>query len=158
LGSSSPGTTSGDSLRDPDDAPPPECVIVGETRIISDSSSNSIVIIGPPESRDKAAHILKILDRKPLQIYLSTIIGELRLENGMDYGFNYVLKFNQLSSGGSGLAGILGGGNIANGSDILPDPTKLISNTLLPALSGLTLYGTIADSARSPLHPGNLDG
>jgi type II secretory pathway component GspD/PulD (secretin) len=32
------------------------------------------------------------------------------------------------------------------GTDLLPDPSSLIANNVFPALSGLTLYGTIAES------------
>ena len=149
----------GDTLGNPSESPAPQCIIVGKTRIIADSAANSIIIIGPPESRDKANHILDILDHKPQQIYLSTLIGEMRMENGVDYGLNYVLKFNQLNGGGSGLGGILRGG--ALGTDVLPDPsqalgavanqsvnaaTSAVTNGVLPALSGLTIFGSIADS------------
>jgi len=152
-------TGGGNSLNNPQDSPAPQCIIVGKTRIIADSSSNAIIIIGPPESRDKADHILNLLDHKPLQIYLSTLIGELRMDNGMDYGFNYVLKFNQLQGGGSGIGGLMRGG--ALGTDLLPDPsqalssaatqattaaTTAITNGVLPSLSGLTIFGSIADS------------
>lgn len=152
-------TDSGDSLNNPAESPAPQCIIVGKTRIIADSAANSIIIIGPPESRDKASHLLEMLDHKPLQIYLSTLVGELRMESGVDYGLNYVLKFNQLNGGGSGLGGLLRGG--ALGTDVLPDPSQALGNVtqqavtsgvtsltqgVLPALSGLTIFGSIADS------------
>ncbi|MEO8204731.1 MAG: secretin N-terminal domain-containing protein [Chthoniobacterales bacterium] len=170
------GDVEKDRLNNPDEALPPECIIVGKTRLIADSAANTVIVIGPPESRSKAERILDILDRKPLQIYLATLIGELRLDNGMDYGFNYVVKFNQLN--GSGIGGKLRGGPL--GTDVLPGPAQVLSGTLpvvanaagvvtaipglssavpsvantimpaataaLPALSGLTLFGSIADS------------
>lgn len=131
----------GDSLRDPNQSTAPECVIVGKTRIIADSAANSIIVIGPPESRTKASKILDILDRKPLQIYLSTLIGELRVDNGMQYGVNYLIKFDQLKGGA-----LLRSNPLATGTDILPDISKLVSGAITPALSGLTLYGAIADT------------
>lgn len=144
--SSSSGGDSGssggsDSLRDPNQSTAPECLIVGKTRLIADSAANSIIVIGPPESRNKASKILDILDRKPLQIYLSTLIGELRLDNGMEYGFNYLIKFDQFKGGA-----LLRSNPLATGTDVLPDISKLASGAILPALSGLTIYGAISDS------------
>src|SRR5262249_53463903 len=56
-GGSSGMANTKDRLRDPDEALPPECLIVGKTRLIADSAANTIVVIGPPESRNKASSI-----------------------------------------------------------------------------------------------------
>jgi type II secretion system protein D len=138
------GSSSGaPSLQAPTKAPPPSAVSVGKIRIIADSASNKIIVFGPPEAKNKAAKVLDMLDQRPKQVYLATIIGQLTLTDGLEVGFDYLLKFTNFNPGGpaSGLGGLL-----RSRTDVLPDPTSLVTNTAVPLLSGLTLYGTIAET------------
>lgn len=138
------GSSSGaPSLQAPTKAPPPSAVSVGKIRIIADSASNKIIVFGPPEAKNKAAKVLDMLDQRPKQVYLATIIGQLTLTDGLEVGFDYLLKFTNFNPGGpaSGLGGLL-----RSRTDVLPDPTTLVTNTAVPLLSGLTLYGTIAET------------
>jgi len=145
-GSSSSSSTTQDKLRDPEDNTAPLSRIVGKTRLIADVASNSIVVIGPPESREKVRSLLDILDRKPMQVYLSTVVGQLRLGDGINYGVDYLVKYTPFSTGSSsGIAGTLL--NSTQGAQsVIPNPTSLVANDAFSALSGLTLYGVIADS------------
>jgi general secretion pathway protein D len=115
---------------------------VGKARIIADRSSNKIIVMGPPEIREKAAQIIDMLDQRPKQIYLATVIGQMTLRDEMDFGIDYLVRFQELSPdlGGAGLLR----NNL--GLDVLPDPSTLIANNVFPALGGLTVYGTIAES------------
>lgn len=141
------GTGSGaggaaDLLSDPREDTSPLAVSVGKARIIADRSSNSIIVIGPPDMREKAAQVIDLMDQRPKQIYLATVIGQLTLRDEWEVGFDYLVTFQQLSPdlGGAGLL------RNRTGTDLLPDPSSLIANNVFPALSGLTLYGTIAES------------
>lgn len=136
------GSGAADLLTDPNIDTSPLAVSVGKSRIIADRSTNKIIVIGPPEVREKAAQILDMLDVRPKQIYLATVIGQLTLRDTLEIGFDYLIKFQQLSPD-------LGGGALLRnrtGTDLLPDPSALIANNVFPALGGLTIYGTIADS------------
>lgn len=139
---SSGGGGAADMLSDPRADTSPLAVSVGKARIIADRSSNKIIVIGPPEIRAKAERVLDLLDRRPKQIYLATIIGQLTLRDEMEFGIDYLLKFNQLNQN------LGGAGMLRNraGTDIVPSPSSLIANSVFPAISGLTLYGTIGDS------------
>lgn len=135
--------TMADKIRDPEENSAPQSRIVGKTRLIADNASNTIVVIGPPESRKKVASLLDILDRKPMQVYLSTVIGQLRLGEGVNYGVDYLVKYTKFSPNAkSGMAGSL----LNKGTDILPDPSTLNAPDLFSNLAGLTFYGVIADS------------
>ena len=140
LGNSSSGAP---SLQAPTKAPPPSAVSVGKIRIIADSASNKIIVFGPPEAKNKAAKVLDMLDQRPKQVYLATIIGQLTLTDGLEVGFDYLLKFTNFNPGGpaSGVGGLL-----RSRTDVLPDPTSLVTNAAVPLLSGLTVYGTIAET------------
>ncbi len=141
LNSSMPSTG---SLSDREEMPP-QSVTVGKTRIIADNSTNSILVIGPPDSRQKVSQLLDMLDTRPKQVYLAAVIGELRLDDDLEFGLSYFLRFRGTSGDGrtsgiaSSLINSLGGTNI-------PLPRRLDSPLSFPNLQGLTVYGTIADS------------
>ncbi len=136
------GTSRPDRIKEPTADVAPESVIVGNTKLIADKSANSIIVIGPPDSRQKVAQLLDMLDVRPRQVYIAAVIGELRLTDEMEFGFNYFLRYK--SKDGTGV-----GGSLINGlpGTNLFTPADLIRPTNLAGLfSGLTVYGTIADS------------
>ena len=140
-----------DLLQEPNEQLGPQAVIVGRSRIISDAKDNKILVIGPPESVRKVRTILDRLDRRPQQVYLSTVIGELTLTNNFQFGIDWVQTFKKMS-GHSGVAtgnfnapGISTAG-ISTAGSVIADPRKILSNGVFPALSGLTIYGTIGDA------------
>ena len=157
-GSNRSGSNTGGSKPDRLSAPnqdiTPEAVVVGKGRIIADPSANKIIVLGPPELRDKAARVIDMLDVRPKQIYLATIIGQLTLNNDLEFGFDYLVRFQNFlptPDGGSdlGAAGLIRNTGITarqNGVDLLPSPITLANNAAMPLLSGLTIYGTIAET------------
>ena len=75
-GSSRSGSSIGgreDRLQAPAQDTAPTSVIVGKTRIIANNKANSILILGPSESIEKAKELIERLDRRPMQVYLSTV-------------------------------------------------------------------------------------
>lgn len=136
-----------DLLQEPNEQLGPQAVVVGRSRIISDSKDNKILVIGPPESVRKVKSILDLLDRRPQQVYLSTVIGQLTLTNDYQFGVDWVQTFKKIS-GHTGIAsGNLNTAGIINGNgQVIGDPRQFLTNTGFPALSGLTIYGTIGDA------------
>lgn len=155
MGSSTGGTSSGggtsrpDRIKEPTEDAAPESVIVGKTKIIADKSANTIIVIGPPDSRQKVAQLLDMLDVRPRQVYLSAVIGELSLTDDMEFGFSYFLRYIN-NGAGTGMAGSiinpLSGANALSLGSNLPTPSSLIRPQLFQALQGLTVYGSIADA------------
>ncbi len=148
-GSGGSGSGTRDILGSPQEATAPQAVSVGKARIIADRSSNKIIVLGPPEVREKAARVLEMLDQRPKQIYLAVIIGQLTLRNKLEVGFDYLIKYKESSDGnGNALFGL--GGIARNGAlDLLPDPSSLITSDLVSnvgAAGGLTIFGTIAET------------
>src|SRR5580704_10213319 len=145
-----------DLLQEPDEQLGPQAVIVGRSRIISDPKDNKILVIGPPESVRKVQTILDRLDRRPQQVYLSTVIGQLQLTNDTEFGVDWVQTFKKIS-GSSGIAsgnlnsGISTTGFINGSSQVVANPRQILSTNgssgvAFPALSGLTIYGAIGDA------------
>jgi type II secretion system protein D len=156
-GSSSSGSSSGssggvsrpDRLSDEANQAIPQSVTLGEIRLIADSSSNSIIVFGPPESKMRTKQILDLLDQRPKQVYLAVVIGQLRVTNDTDFGINYLIRY-QGASGNGLAAALLTPGLFPGLTGALPVARAIsgpaaLSNGL-STLSGLTVFGTIADS------------
>jgi general secretion pathway protein D len=140
-----------DLLQEPNEQLGPQAVVVGRSRIISDAKDNKILVIGPPESIRKVQTILDRLDRRPQQVYLSTVIGELQLTNNFQLGVDWIQTFKKIS-GHSGIAssnlntaGISSAG-ITTAGQLVADPRRILTTGTFPALSGLTIYGAIGDA------------
>jgi type II secretion system protein D len=136
-----------DLLQEPNEQLGPQAVVVGRSRIISDAKDNKILVIGPPESVRKVRTILDRLDRRPQQVYLSTVIGELQLTNNFQFGIDFVQTFKKIS-GHSGIASgnLNTAGIITSNGQVIADPRQILSTSTFPALSGLTLFGAIGDA------------
>ncbi len=143
----------------------PTVVTVGKTRILADNRSNSIIVFG---STDVVGHIFNMidqLDHKPLQVYLATVIGELTVTQGVEFGIDILQKFQHVGQGGLASSNInssqgqTGGSSTSStgtttttgGSPFLPEPTSLISAAGFPVPAGLTLYGAIGSTLNAYL-------
>jgi type II secretion system protein D len=145
-----------DRLSDESSQGTPQSVTIGEIRLIADSNANSIIMFGPPESKLRTQQILDLLDTRPKQVYLAVVIGQLRLGKDLDYGVSYLIRnkgfepINNLlgNSDASGVAATALSPGLFPGG--FPNPASIVNpGSLTPglsALSGLTVYGTIADS------------
>jgi type II secretion system protein D len=100
--SGSSGTTANpaDILSEPGEQAAADSIIVGKTRIIADNRANSILVIGQPESKAKVKAILTKLDKRPMQVYLATVIGQLLVNNGDSFAVNVLQRFTGDSQSG----------------------------------------------------------
>ena len=128
-----------DRLSAPSGDVAPESITVGKTRIIADKAANSILVLGPPESMDKVRMVLAQLDRRPLQVYLSTVIGQYTLGDNVEFGVDLLQKFATLGD----QRGIASASRNRNGAaDLVPAASSLISSGTFPLPAGLTIYST----------------
>lgn len=95
------------SLEEPGEQQAAQSVIVGKTRLIADNRANSILVIGQPEARDKVKAILDKLDKRPMQVYLATVIGQLRILNDDQFAVNILQKY--IGGPQTGAASVSGG-------------------------------------------------
>jgi general secretion pathway protein D len=136
-----------DLLQEPNEQLGPQAVIVGRSRVISDAKDNKILVIGPPESVRKVRTILDRLDRRPQQVYLSTVIGQLTLSNDFQFGVDWVQTFKKISGTGGIASTNLNTANIINSNgQIVGNPRNFTTTSAIPAISGLTIYGAIGDA------------
>ena len=67
----------------------PKAVTVGNAKIIADQRANAIIVLGNREVVVKVGKILDEMDVKAPQVALSTVIGELTLNNEEDFGVDW---------------------------------------------------------------------
>jgi general secretion pathway protein D len=126
----------------------PSVATIGKTRLLADNRSNSIIVFGTPDAVERVFEVIDELDKKPLQVYLATVIGQLTVAEGEEFGIDILQKFQHIGS--LGLAG--SNLNTANGlaststASSVPEPSSLLSSTGFPVFSGLTLYGAIGST------------
>lgn len=140
IGSSSDGINTPNRLADEAQQGTPQAITIGEIRVVGDSNSNSIIVYGPPEAKLRAKQILDLLDQRPKQVYLAVVIGQLRLNKGVDYGVNYLIKANEMSFLSLN-PNMIPGGVFPNLRD-----NPVADAASLKSLAGLTVFGTIGDS------------
>jgi len=124
---------------------PPQSATIGSTSIIADAAGNSIIVYGPPESKAKAGQIIDLLDRRPKQVYLAAVIGQLQLNENQDYGASWFFKFN--NGGSNNVFGAAGGF-----TNLVTSTFTNALNSLPSSLTGLTVYGTIAQGVATYAH------
>jgi general secretion pathway protein D len=128
-----------DVIQGPSEDNAPISVLVGKTRVIADPMSNSILVVGRTSEIEKVNGLLDKLDRKPAQVYLATVIGQLTLGDGFDFGFDYLADVgngtnNPNFTAGQNVTGLL--------NNRVPNIRSNLANAI-PAASGLNLYGSI---------------
>jgi len=116
-GSSGSGGKKADVLTEPGEEQAAESLIVGKTKLIADNRANSILVIGQPEAKDKVKAILTKLDKRPMQVYLATVIGQLQVTNDDEFAVNILQKY--IGGPKTGAASVAGGRPFISGGQTL---------------------------------------
>jgi Type II secretory pathway, component PulD len=73
----------------------PKSATIGNSKLIADVRANAIIVLGNREVVVKVAKILDEMDVKAPQVALSTVIGELTLNNDEEFGVDWFLKYDR---------------------------------------------------------------
>lgn len=129
----------------------PKAVTVGNAKIIADQRSNSIIVLGNREVVVKVEKILDEMDVRAPQVALSTVIGELTLNNTEEFGVDYFLQFKKNNLGHD-----IGLGGVNSNPPHAPilDPASLINFTQLGAAAtgGANVYLAAGNSLSAIVH------
>lgn len=90
-GDSSAGAL-GESLSTSERDTTPLATQVGKSTIIADPYSNSIIVIGTSDVKEKVLKLLDKLDTRQAQVMVQVVIGELKLTKDEQFGIDYILK------------------------------------------------------------------
>src|SRR5437870_7315062 len=110
----------------------PKAVTIGNAKLIADQRANSIIILGNREVVVKVEKILDEMDVKAPQVALSTVIGQLTLNNNEEFGVDWFAKYNKKFVG-------ISRNNTVFGTDnpTIPVPNPSISPGVLGSASVL---------------------
>src|SRR5437867_3739784 len=84
----------------------PKAVTVGNAKLIADQRANTIIVLGNREVVVKVEKILDEMDVKAPQVALSTVIGQLSLNNNEEFGVDYFAKYDNKFVGVSRNTGV----------------------------------------------------
>jgi general secretion pathway protein D len=139
--------TRADVVSGPTENNAPVSVLVGKSRIVADPMSNCIIVIGRQEEIEKVDALLDKLDRKPAQVYLATVIGELTLTDTYLSGLDYISSLTNKNFTASSITNrtdVLGTSSSAVGAAAGRAIGDIRNNAITSAFgpsSGLNLYG-----------------
>src|SRR6478672_5045734 len=119
----------------------PKAVTIGNSKLIADQRSNSIIVLGNREVVTKVEKILDEMDVKAPQVSLSTVIGQLTLQNNEEFGVDWFAKYknrfvgtsrnNTVFSNDPGVP--IASSSVAPGSSPGSSVAPIVSNILDPA-------------------------
>jgi general secretion pathway protein D len=104
----------------------PKAVTVGNAKLIADQRANTIIVLGNREVVVKVEKILDEMDVKAPQVALSTVIGQLTLNDNEEFGVDYFAKYNKRFVGISN--------NLSSNQVPIPIPT--VAPSASPGIAG----------------------
>jgi general secretion pathway protein D len=132
----------------------PKAVTIGNAKIIADQRSNSIIVLGNKEVVVKVGKLLDEMDIKAPQVALSTVIGELTINNEKDFGIDYFARNPNRVAATTNYTGIKPATGGANGVPSVFNPGNIVTFTDLAqnASSGVNAYLAAGTSLAAVVH------
>ena len=115
----------------------PKAVTIGNSKLIADQRANSIIVLGNREVTVKVEKILDEMDVKAPQVALSTVVGELTLQNNEEFGVDWFAKYDRRFVGTS-----------RNGNVAIPGTSPITSGNPLPGGTVAPIVSNIIDPAQ----------
>ena len=120
--------------------------ILGQTKIIADERSNSLLIYATPQDMDTITNIVEKLDVLLAQVLIETVIMEVDLNKQWNYGIS--VAQNPISSNNGKISTV---GAINNGQPFYSFLNSVSSNTwpgnfVSTAPAGLSYFGSIGEN------------
>ncbi len=147
----------------------PKAVTIGNSKLIADQRANSIIVLGNREVVMKVEKILDEMDVKAPQVSLSTVIGQLTLNNNEEFGVDWFAKYNKRFVGTSRNNSVFStndprvpipGSSVSPGSSVPPivgnilDPANLInfSQIIQNVGNGTNIYVAAGNAFAAIVH------
>jgi len=116
----------------------PKAVTIGNSKLIADQRANSIIVLGNREVVMKVEKILDEMDVKAPQVSLSTVIGQLTLNNSEEFGVDWFAKYNKRFVGTSRNNSVF---------DVNDPSVPIPGSSVSPGSSAPPIVGNILDPA-----------
>jgi general secretion pathway protein D len=133
----------------------PKAVTIGNAKIIADQRSNSIIVLGNKEVVVKVGKILDEMDVSSPQVALSTVIGELTLNNNEEFGIDWFGRGGEKRVGTTNFTGVppYAGGSTSTSSN--GTTTTSGGSIFFPGINFTQLATSAAGGANVYLAAGN---
>jgi type II secretion system protein D len=138
----------------------PKAVTIGNAKIIADQRANTIIVLGNKEVVVKVAKLLDEMDVKAPQVALSTVIGELSINNETDVGFDYFARNHNRVAGTTNQTGVKPAVASPNGIPSVFNPGNIVSFTQIAsaAAAGTNVYLAAGNSLAAVVHLLDMTG
>lgn len=141
----------------------PKSVSIGNAKIIADQRANTVIVLGNREVVVKVEKILDEMDVPAPQVALSTVIGELTLNDDEEFGADWFLKYKNKVLGVSKNAGVplpfptaTAAGTPTSGATpaAIIDPSGLMgfANALQSVAAGTNVYVAAGNYLAAAVH------
>ncbi len=133
----------------------PDARIVGTTKLIADKNANAIIVIGNADVRAKVFKLLDQLDQRIPQVMLHAVIGELNLNQRVQFGVDYIIRNAGLGitpivlNPGTTTGTTTGGGTVGTGTGTGTGNTGTITTT--PTTPGQTSTNLASFTGTTPV-------
>jgi general secretion pathway protein D len=132
----------------------PQAVTVGNSKLIADQRANSIIVLGNREVVVKVEKILDEMDVQAPQVALSTVVGQLQLNNNEEFGVDYFAKYHDRLVGTSRNNGVFSDNDPGIPATSVMDPSKLVNfgKILKNVGAGTNVYLAAGDAFAAIVH------
>jgi general secretion pathway protein D len=137
----------------------PQAVTIGNAKLIADQRANAIIVLGNREVVVKVEKILDEMDVKAPQVALSTVVGQLQLSSGEEFGADYFAKYHNRFIGTSRNNEVFGDNDpgvpfASPAPASIMDPSKLVNLTQIikNVGTGTNVYLAAGDAFASIVH------
>jgi general secretion pathway protein D len=139
----------------------PQAVTIGNAKLIADQRANSIIVLGNREVVVKVQKIMDQMDVSAPQVAMSTVIGQLTLNNNEEFGVDWFAKYHNRFIGTSRNNAVFGQNDpripLRSGSDGgagIIDPSNLInfSRIIRNVGAGTNIYVAAGDAFAAIVH------
>ncbi|HME89441.1 MAG TPA: secretin N-terminal domain-containing protein [Chthoniobacterales bacterium] len=136
----------------------PKAVVIGNAKIIADQRANTIIMLGNQEIVVKVQKILDEMDVRAPQVALSTVIGELTLNDNEEFGPDYFVKSKRFVATSRNttvpIPGVAASASPAASVAPIIDPANLVnfSKVITNVGAGTNLYVAAGTAFASIVH------
>jgi len=120
----------------------PSSVLIGKTLLVADSTNNTLLVQGPPQSMEVVQNLVKQMDIPSKQVQITAVFGRYTMDGDKSFGVDWLSSYR--SDGQNGFAA---GNN--TGFPRVVDPSSLtnpdIFSNAAAAVPGLSFYGQIGN-------------
>lgn len=121
----------------------PQSVLTGKTLLVADSTNNTLLVQGPPQSMEIVKNLVSQMDIPSKQVQITAIFGRYTMDGEKSFGVDWLATYKSAGKGSFGAQN-------RTGFPLVVDPATMtnpdIFTNAAAAIPGLSLYGQIGNN------------